>query len=300
MGPGRRAPGPQTLWRPAPRRRTTRWLVRFGYDGISFRGWARQPGARTVEGEILRGLARHRQMRAGPGASLEVASRTDRGVHARGNALTLSSELRAPALLRALNGIAPDLFFWGATEVDPAFRVRHAVRRTYRYFEPAGGRDPDRWRAAASRIVGTVDVRSLGRGLGAGGPVWRDIESVRLEPEEEFLVVETRAPSYVWGEVRKIVGALREVDAGRLSPARLSEALEGRVRLPIPLAEPERLVLWDVDHGIAPAYRWEGPNRPQARYWTAERAALRARGRLLDAVTVSDPETDGPTERPRP
>jgi tRNA pseudouridine38-40 synthase len=257
--------------------------VRFGYDGAAFQGWARQPGARTVEGEIRRGLAGHRRLRFEP-AALEVASRTDRGVHARGNALALTADLPGPLLLRSLNGIAPDLFFWGATEVDPAFRVRSAVRRTYRYFEPAHGGDLARWRAAARRIAGTIDVRSLGRGLGSGGAVWRTVESVSVEPDGDRWIVETRAPSYVWGQVRKTVGALREIALGRLSEERFAEALAGRTRLTLPLAEPERLVLWEVEHGIPPAVRWEGPNRHQVRYWSAERAALRDRARLLDLL----------------
>ena len=234
-----------------------------------------------MEGEVLRGVSRH-AIAAAPGAArLEVASRTDRGVSAAGNALVLSSDLAGPVLLRSLNGISPRLFFWGATEVPADFRVRRALGRTYRYFEPAHDHDLDRWREAARLFAGRVDVRSLGRGLGAGGPVWRTVESVRVEPSGELFVEETRAPANVWGMVRKTVGALREVDRGRLSLARLAGALAGRERLTLPLAEPERLVLWDVDHGLAPAHRWAGPNRHQARLGTSERDALIVRARVL-------------------
>ncbi|MCI4322345.1 MAG: hypothetical protein L3K05_08590, partial [Thermoplasmata archaeon] len=64
-----------------------------------------------------------------------MASRTDRGVSARGNALALTSPLPGAGLLRALNGLRPEIFFTAATEVEEAFRPRAARSRTYRYWE---------------------------------------------------------------------------------------------------------------------------------------------------------------------
>ena len=51
----------------------------LGYDGTDFRGWAAQPGLRTVQGEIEAALA----MASREGATMTVAGRTDAGVHAR-------------------------------------------------------------------------------------------------------------------------------------------------------------------------------------------------------------------------
>jgi tRNA pseudouridine38-40 synthase len=259
--------------------------VRFGYDGLAFHGWARQPGLRSVEGEILRGLVRSRLTPSAAQAELEVASRTDRGVSAVGNALAMTTGSPAPITLRALNGISPEIFFTAASPLPPGFRVRRAVRRVYRYFEPIGEHDVDRWREAAGLFSGTVDVRSLGRGLSPAEPVWRTIESVRVESRDEMLMVEVRAPSFVWGMVRKIVGALRTVDRKPESRASLAAALAGRVRLTLPMAEPERLLLWDVEYPFPWTVRWEGPNRHQARWWKASREALAVRTDLLAALT---------------
>ncbi|HEY6238704.1 MAG TPA: tRNA pseudouridine(38-40) synthase TruA, partial [Thermoplasmata archaeon] len=57
-----------------------RWLVRFGYDGSGFAGWARQPGRRTVEGELHEGIVRAKVAASAEAARPRVASRTDRGV----------------------------------------------------------------------------------------------------------------------------------------------------------------------------------------------------------------------------
>lgn len=262
-----------------------RWLVRFGYDGLAYYGWARQPGLRTVEGEIIGGIVRKGIAASGASAHLEVASRTDRGVSAVGNVLALSTPRPAVILLRVLNGIAPDLFFTAASPLPEGFRVRSALSRVYRYYEPARGRNLDRWQAAARLFSGIVDVRSLGRGLPSGAPLWRSVESVRVERSGGVLVVEVRAPSFVWGMVRKIVGTLRALDTGQLELARLKAALGGQIRLTLPMAEPERLLLWEVQLPIPWAFQWNGPNRHQTRWWNAARESLTARADLVQAVS---------------
>jgi tRNA pseudouridine(38-40) synthase len=205
-------------------------------------------------------------------------------VSAVGNALALTSERAGPVLLRVLNGVAPEIFFTAATPLPEGFRVRAAVRRVYRYFEPAEGRDPERWKAAAALFAGRVDVRSLGRAMPSQAPVWRKVESVLVQPRGEVLVVEIRAPSFVWGMVRKIVAALRWVDEGKLPAHRLALALAGEERLTLPMAEPERLLLWDVEYPFPWTLRWTGPHRHQARAGKSSREALVARASLLAAM----------------
>ncbi len=271
-------------------RATTHWLVRFGYDGRGFAGWARQPGERTVEGEIDRGIARFRAPISR--APFRVASRTDRGVSAVGNALVVDSELSGPALLRSLNGVAPELFFTRATEVAESFRVRHADRRVYRYFEPSPATELDRWRKATGVIPSQIDVRSFGRAIPPSHPQWRPIEAVTVEAAGPGLVLEFRAPSFVWGMVRKLMAALRAVASDRLALAEFESALAGRRRLMLPMAEPEPLILWDVDFPVEWTHQWRGVTRYQAAWWSAARAEVQSRARVVDAlasVAVPDP-----------
>jgi tRNA pseudouridine38-40 synthase len=246
----------------------TRWLIRFGYDGSGFAGWARQPGLRTVEGTLREGIPRTGVAPTIEAAGLAVASRTDRGVSARGNALTLTSRLPASAVLRALNGITPEIFFNAISEVPPEFSVRAATMRWYRYFEPAKGHRIRKWQGAAAKFRGEVDVRSFGRALPVDRPTLRVVEEVRARPlGPRWLQVDVRAPSFVWGMVRKIIAALRKVDAGQLTLPRLEAALRGTERLTLPLAEPEGLVLWEVSYPVQWSDRWARPNRTQTRYF---------------------------------
>jgi tRNA pseudouridine(38-40) synthase len=162
--------------------------------------------------------------------------------------------------------------------------VRHALRRTYRYYEASPAGDPTHQSAAAALFAGTVDVRSFGRALPVAPPAWRPVESVTVRPTAGGTVVEVRAPAFVWGMVRKIVGALREVDAGRLSVARLRAALDGKVRLTLPMAEPEPLVLWEVEYPFPWEVFWRGPNRPQNAAAVRRGGILWTRARVLDAI----------------
>jgi len=262
-----------------------RWLVRFGYDGADFAGWARQPRLPTVEGTVRDGIRSRRVVPPGAPVRVEVASRTDRGVSARANVLALGSGLGAAELLHRLNAISPKLMFTAATEAPAGFRVRRALRRVYRYFDPRPLERSSLAFRAGELLVGSVDARSFGRGFPAASPHWTTLESLHLRPEPGGLMIEVTAPAFVWGMVRKIVGALREVDAGRLSLERLEAAARGRSRLTLPLAEPEGLVLWDVEYPLRWEFRWAGPARLQERYLTGARKELWRRSRVLAALS---------------
>jgi tRNA pseudouridine38-40 synthase len=235
-----------------------------------------------VEGEIRHGLTRFRIASAPAFGRLEAASRTDRGVSARGNALALTTDFLPAALIRALNGIDEAVVFTAARQIPDDYRVRGAARRVYRYFEAPDERPHPASLAAAALFSGEVDVRSLGRGIPGAGPMWRTIEGVSVTRSPDGgRTIEVRAPAFVWGEVRKIVAALREVDAGRLTIARLRTALEGRVRLTLPLVPPEPLVLWEVEYDQPWTHFWSGPNRRQRAYLTAERERWWSRSQWL-------------------
>ena len=105
----------------------------LSYDGTGFRGWARQPHARTVEGTLAAALdARY------PGwEGLEVAGRTDTGVHALGQVVSVRVGTGPPAAnaALALNAVLPaDVVVRAAHEVPDGFSARYsAVARAYVY-----------------------------------------------------------------------------------------------------------------------------------------------------------------------
>ena len=102
------------------------------YDGAGFRGWARQPGLRTVQGVLEAALAQVLREEIG----LTVAGRTDTGVHALGQVASFDTEAALPPdLARNLNGVTPeDVAVRRAEAVADGFNARLDARsRSYLY-----------------------------------------------------------------------------------------------------------------------------------------------------------------------
>jgi tRNA pseudouridine38-40 synthase len=104
------------------------------YDGTDFVGWARQPGLRTVEAELREALRRV----FASFDELIVAGRTDAGVHALGQAVSVAVGGRGPATehaAAALNAVLPsDVAVLSAEDVPDDFNARFSASgRSYRY-----------------------------------------------------------------------------------------------------------------------------------------------------------------------
>jgi tRNA pseudouridine38-40 synthase len=102
------------------------------YDGSGFKGWARQPGQRTVQGELEAAL----QTVLREPVELTVAGRTDTGVHAEGQVASFETGAAVPTdLARRLNGLCPaDVKVTKAAPAPAGFDARGDARsRTYRY-----------------------------------------------------------------------------------------------------------------------------------------------------------------------
>jgi tRNA pseudouridine38-40 synthase len=142
----------------------------IAYDGTEFLGWAKQPGLRTVQGELENALATVFS-RFGRGPVLTVAGRTDAGVHALGQVAHVdlteeqfaslvsshqgkgkkpdgSPEARAARLGRRLNGIAglsSDLYVTASSLAPRGFDARFSAtwrRYRYRIADKGAPRDP--------------------------------------------------------------------------------------------------------------------------------------------------------------
>src|SRR6516162_9841355 len=111
----------------------TRLKLTLAYDGTAFRGWARQPGERTVESELRAALGQL----YGAADGLAVAGRTDTGVHALANVVSVEVTGGPPPerAAEALNTRLPDeVSIVDAGEAEADFHARFAARsREYRY-----------------------------------------------------------------------------------------------------------------------------------------------------------------------
>src|SRR5919197_5227204 len=103
------------------------------YDGTGFRGWAPQPGLRTIEGVVREALAEVFPR----WESLAVAGRTDTGVHALAQVASVEVEGGPPVerAAEALNATLPDdVSVVSVDKTSPDFHARHSAQaRSYRY-----------------------------------------------------------------------------------------------------------------------------------------------------------------------
>lgn len=211
----------------------TRIALELSYDGTDFNGWQSQAegkAKRTVQDTLEGALST--LFDAGRVAVM-AAGRTDTGVHARGQVVSLSLPRAIPLdeLHRALNSLLPrDVRVLRVAEVPDEFDARRAARsKLYRYvLDTAAVQSPLRRRFAAHRpgsldheavfraavlFVGRQDFASL---ASSGGSVKTTIRTVtRSEAwfEEETLFYEVEADGFLRRMVRSLVGGL--VAAGR-------------------------------------------------------------------------------------
>lgn len=258
-------------------------LVRFrldlAYDGTEFRGWARQPGLRTVQGVVESALATVLRLPEPPG--VVCAGRTDAGVHADAQVahadLPASSapgardsspgEPESLTLLAArLRGVLPpDVRLRDVAVAAPGFDARFAaLSRTYRYriADGPGGCWPLRrgfviphrarldlevMNIAAEKLLGEHDFGAFCRRR-EGATTIRRLLALRWErnssDEAELCVT---ADAFCHSMVRALVGVLVPVADGRRPVTWPAAVLARRVRDPAVTVMPARaLVLSSV------------------------------------------------------
>jgi tRNA pseudouridine38-40 synthase len=236
--------------------------LRVAYDGSELAGWQRQPGRRTVQGELERVVSDL----AGTTIEVRGASRTDAGVHAEGQVAAFDSPRELPMVgwVRALNGRLPDDIAVRSAEACPVgYKPRFdAIAKRYRYVihlgpvrDPLvrrwtwhlgprrarpwrGGRQPERpedWLdldamdEAAKVLVGEHDFRAF-RAAGDDREntvrLLTDVSLVRrFAGRDDLVAIEVRGTAFLQHMVRILVGTLVEVGRERMTPADVAALL---------------------------------------------------------------------------
>lgn len=212
------------------------------YDGRDFAGWARQPGRRSVQGELERALSivlRRERI------SLLVAGRTDAGVHAWQQVASYDGP---PAALRQLNALLPDDIAVLASEgVAPGFSARHdatsraycyrlLVRRTRSAHERGRALwwphrlDRDALEACAAVLAGTHDFTAFTPTETEHVRFERDVRSAVWHAEGDVLAFWIEAESFMRNMNRILVGTMLQVACGRRTVEDFAALLAGAPR----------------------------------------------------------------------
>lgn len=196
------------------------------YDGTGFRGWARQPGLRTIEGTVRDAFDRVFPRWDG----LAIGGRTDTGVHARAQVCSVEVEGGPPLerVAEALNTVLPDDVAVVAAAAVPAdFHARFSARsRSYRYVvlnrrersalearralwwpQPL---DVESLDAAASLVVGEHDFRAFTPTETQHQVFVREVRSAHWERLGDHVHFTITADSFLRHMVRTLVGTMLE------------------------------------------------------------------------------------------
>lgn len=259
------------------------------YQGGNFLGFQRQPAGATVQSTLEAALKA-----TGVPATVMPAGRTDKGVHARMQVVSLRLEhgdtaealaARLPALL------PPGLGLCVARRPHPSFHAQwSAAGKSYRYRVQLGGAVAEAWRpyvmeaarepALARRTVAPERLAEL-LGLAVGARDFgafhehssprkvRTLESATLhELGGGLFEARLRGDAFARYQVRYLVGSALLTAAGRLSEEQWRAALEAGTPIAGLKAEAAGLVLWEVRYPpgldpFTPAERAAPPGLPE-------------------------------------
>lgn len=217
------------------------------YDGTNYHGWQVQPGVTTIESVLNDALTDLFQEKI----AVIGASRTDSGVHARGNIAVFDTDrpMAADRICFALNQRLPeDIRVQESREVPPDWHPRkHRCVKTYEYrilnrrMELPDQRlytyfyyynlDLERMRKGASYLVGEHDFKSFCSAKTQAEDTVRTIYSLDITRSwEDVVTLRITGSGFLYNMVRIIAGTLLDVGNGHLEPEKVGEILESRDR----------------------------------------------------------------------
>ena len=237
-----------------------RIMIEVAYDGTQYHGWQFQNQIKTIEGELNAALSELF------GEKIEVigASRTDAGVHARGNVAVFDTTALIPAekIPYAVNQKLPeDIRVVSGREVPLFFHPRKTLAvKTYEYrilisnFEDPMRRlysywtynrlDMEKMYEAAQILVGTHDFAAFCAADSQALTTVRNIVSVNVKKNGDEVIITVVGNGFLYNMVRIIAGTLIEVGRGKMSVNDVETALENKDRtMAGPTAPAEGLTL---------------------------------------------------------
>lgn len=215
------------------------------YDGTGFKGWAKQPGQRTVQQELEAALEKVLR----EPVELTVAGRTDTGVHAEGQVASFVTAGEMPVnLAQRLNGLGPrDIAVTSAAPVKDGFDARRdAVSRTYRYrilarsssspFEENRALwwphriDYEALATCATALLGKHDFTAFTPTQTDHVHFTRNVFHAAWSKTGDIVTFHITADAFMRNMVRILVGTQLEVSSGRRTLESFKQLLRGAPR----------------------------------------------------------------------
>jgi tRNA pseudouridine38-40 synthase len=224
---------------------TTKILLVMEYDGTRYHGFQWQDGLPSIQGEVEKALAKL----TGERRRVMSASRTDAGVHAKGQVVSFrtGSTLSTDSFVSGLNHYLPhDIAVKAAYRINDKFNVRReAISREYSYYilnrptrspiregfsyQVSGELDVEAMNQACSTLVGEHDFASFaGRNGASVKSTVRRVFRTEITRDGELVIFNISANSFLMHQVRNTVGALIRVGQGKMTIDEFKSIVEAK------------------------------------------------------------------------
>lgn len=216
------------------------------YDGTSFSGWQRQINGLSVEEAVDTALKKltHEDIK------IFGSSRTDAGVHARGQVANFKTNSPIPPdkYPAALNGLLDDnVVIVSSEEVPMEFHSRYlskgkaySYRMLNRKIRPAFMNnylahvpyelDFENMKLAAKQFLGTHDFAAFKSNGGSVKTSVRTINSIELIKSEDIITLHIDGDAFLYNMVRIIAGTLIDVGRGRIPYDTITAIIDSKDR----------------------------------------------------------------------
>lgn len=216
------------------------------YDGTNYCGWQIQKNAKAVQDVITEAITKI----TGHKITLYGASRTDSGVHAKGQVANFRTRSRMTPyqFIKALNSNLPnDIAIRAAKEVSKPFNsmydarsknyrytllnspVPTALDRNFYYFAPYRI-SLAKMRKAARYLAGEHNFRAFATKSSAKENCVRKIYSIKITGKNDYIYIDIKGNGFLYNMVRTIVGTLLLIAQGKMKPEDIKEILKSQDR----------------------------------------------------------------------
>ena len=220
------------------------FILVLEYDGTQYHGFQWQVGVPTIQAELEQAINKL----YGENSRVMAASRTDAGVHAKGQVVSFWAKptLSPTALVKALNHYLPmDIAVKKAYQPSVNFNVRrYAFSREYRYYIlNNGNRSPFSQRfslfmpkplnigamnEACQLIQGEHDFMSFVTSLDDNRSTLRHIYNAEISRKNDFVIFRVTANSFLPHQVRNTIGLLIKLGLGKIDTGGFYDIMEAR------------------------------------------------------------------------
>eukprot|EP00439_Symbiodinium_sp_Y106_P064253 s1891_g10.t1 len=228
------------------------YVLKLAYVGTNYHGlaWQEPSTCPTVEAALFDALQKTRLIQDRQSCNFSRCGRTDKGVHAAGNYISLTLRLKPASesgteafdYPSILNGVLPsDIRILAAAPAPSGFDARFScLFRAYQYYFPHAGEDLQKMREAAAYFVGEHDFRNFCKmDVENITNYRRRVLSVSVRPMTdgvaEFAVT---GVAFLWHQVRCMAAVLLLVGQGLEQPSVVQELLDVERYPRKPLYEP--------------------------------------------------------------